>query len=280
VAISWETKRVAVTEARGSEGGNLPARDILRRITAQRAQRYTDVGPDLMPFGSARFRLDGARLLVAYASVAPDQANGAVERVASYTRLRGLRAIWTLMSEEPEDEALRVALRAQGFVLDERLILMARQGEMRVRVNPLVSVSPITAWPAMWAYARGSRQAFYNDPSPDDDLVTARARERWRQQDMGWYRYYAASLDNHIVGGLYVSMWEDVPTIMGVYTLDTVQRRGVATTAIAFAVHDLMQVGRNTYCLYVKDDNPAQRLYRALGFQTLAIEETYSLEPN
>jgi acetyltransferase (GNAT) family protein len=269
---------MAVTEASGSPGEGFPARDILQRITMQRAQRYTDVGPDLTPLGSARFRFDGARLLIAYAIVTPDQANGAVERIVGHVRLRGLRAVWSIISETPEDAALAAALLAHGFTLDERLILMARQGELHARVNPRVSVSPISSWPAMWAYERGSRRAFYNDPAPNDDLVTARARERWRQQEMGWYRYYAASLDNHIVGGLYVSLWEDVPTLMGVYTLDTALRQGVATTAIAYAIHDLAQARRHTYCLYVKDDNPAQFLYRALGFQTLATEETYILD--
>jgi len=275
---------MAVTEATGGEGGVLSAHDILRRITAQRAQRYTDIGPDLSPFGSARFRVDGARLLVGYARVASDQANGAVERVVTYVRLRGLRAVWTVMPETTGDgaianrDALRDALIAHGFVLDERLILMARRGELEVRVNPDVTVSPITSWSAMWAYERGSRRSFYNDPSPEDDLVTARARERWRQQEMGWYRYYASSLENRIVGGLYVSLWEDVPTLMGVYTLDTAQRRGAATAAMVCAIHDLVRAGRDTYCLYVKDDNPAQFLYRALGFQTLATEETYTLE--
>ena len=268
---------MAVSEATGGPGEGFPARDILRRITMQRSQRYTDVGPDLTPFGSARFRSDGARLLIAYATVTPDQANGAVERVAGYARLRGLRAIWSIISETSEDAALTAALGAHGFTLDERLILMARQGELHTRINSRVSVSPITSWPAMWAYERGSRRAFYDDPAPNDDLVTARARERWRQQEMGWYRYYAASLDNHIVGGLYVSLWEDVPTLMGVYTLETAQRQGVAKTALSYAIHDLAQTGRHTYCLYVKSDNPAQFLYRALGFQTLATEETYIL---
>ena len=269
---------MAVTEASGGEGGTLPARDILRRIMAQRAQRYTDIGPDLTPFGSARFRMDGARLLIAYATVHPDHAGAAVERVVNHARLRGLRAVWTIMSDASDEEALGDALRAYGFTLDERLILMARQHELGVRANPDVSIRPITAWSAMWAYERGSRRAFYNDLTPDDGFITARARERWRQQEMGWYRYYAASLDNHIVGGLYVSLWEDVPTLMGVYTLDTAQRRGVATAAIAYAVHDLARTGRNTYCLYVKDDNPAQILYRELGFQALNTEETYILE--
>ena len=139
---------------------------------------------------------------------------------------------------------------------------MARQGELHAQINPSVSISRIETWSAMWAYEHGSRRSFYNEHSPEEGMVTARARERWRQQEMGWYRYYAALLDNQIVGGLYVSMWEDVPTLMGVYTLQTARRHGVATAAIARAIHDLLETGRDTYCLYVKEDNPAQQSVR------------------
>jgi GNAT superfamily N-acetyltransferase len=271
---------VATTEESGNEGGEFHARDILRRIMAQRVQRYADSGPDLAPIGSARFRKDGTRLLIAYAVVTPGKVDSAVSRVISYTRLHGLRPIWNIISEGTGEEELPNALRARGFTLDERLILMARQGELNahINVNSAIAISPITTWTAMLAYERGSRRSFYNDPIPEDSLVIARARERWRQQEMGWYRYYAASLDNHLVGGLYVSLWEDVPTLMGVYTLDTARRQGVATTTMASVIHDLTQAGRNAYCLYVKDGNPAERLYHELGFQALATEETYTLD--
>jgi GNAT superfamily N-acetyltransferase len=222
--------------------------------------------------------MDGPRLLIAYAASTPNFASDAVARVVGYARLRGLRPTWTVTPEIAGEEALPDALRAHGFALDERLILMARQSELRARANPAISISPITTWPIMIAYERGSRRSFYNELNPEDGLVTARARERWRQQDMGWYRYYAATLDNHLIGGLYISLWEEVPTLMGVYTLDTARRQGVATAAMAYAIHDLIQTGRNTYCLYVKDDNPARFLYRRLGFQTLTAEETYTLD--
>jgi ribosomal protein S18 acetylase RimI-like enzyme len=267
---------MAITEA--NDGGERrPTRATLQRIVAQRAQRYTDIGPDLTPLGSARFRQEGSRLLIAYAQLPLDTMSEAIRRIVSYSSLRGMRAIWTVVPEVAGEEALPKALLAHSFTLDERLILMAREGELHAQINPSVSISRIETWSAMWAYEHGSRRSFYNEQSPEEGMVTARARERWRQQEMGWYRYYAALLDNQIVGGLYVSMWEDVPTLMGVYTLQTARRHGVATTAIARAIHDLIETGRDTYCLYVKEDNPAQRLYNSLGFHTLSIEETYTL---
>jgi predicted GNAT family acetyltransferase len=44
---------------------------------------------------------------------------------------------------------------------------------------------------------------------------------------------------------------------------------------MAYAVHDLVSSGHDAYCLFVKDDNPAQALYRSLGFRALITEETY-----
>lgn len=248
---------------------------ILRRITAQRLRRYGDAGPDLAPFGSARFSVEGSRLLVAYADISAKHARGAAGRVLEFSQPRGLRVIWNVVTDGQDGIALSQALRARGFTLDERLILMARQGKLQSRPNPDVSISRIMSWTAMRDYEYGSRRSFYGEDIPDDDLVTARARERWRQQEMGWYRYYTATVRGHFVGGLYVSLWEDVPTLMGVYTLSQARQRGVATSAMAYVIDELIASGRQTYCLFVKDDNPARALYHSLGFRALATEETY-----
>lgn len=248
---------------------------ILRRITAQRLRRYGDAGPDLAPFGSAKFSVEGSRLLVAYADISATHARGAAGRVLEFSQPRGLRVIWNVVTDGQDGIALSQALRARGFTLDERLILMARQGKLQSRPNPDVSISRIMSWTAMRDYEYGSRRSFYGEDIPDDDLVTARARERWRQQEMGWYRYYTATVRGHFVGGLYVSLWEDVPTLMGVYTLSQARQRGVATSAMAYVIDELIASGRQTYCLFVKDDNPARALYHSLGFRALATEETY-----
>lgn len=268
---------MAVSEA-NSHSEELPAHDILRRIMLQRAQRYADRGPDLTSLGSARFRQEGTRLLIAYAHFAPVAINEGIARIVHYARLHRMRAVWTVAHNPADREALPEALIANGFVLDERLILMARRNALRTRVNPAVSITPITTWSVMWAYEHGSRRSFYDDHTPDESIVTARARERWRQQEIGWYRYYAASLNDRFAGGLYISLWEDVPTLMGVYTLNDTRRQGVATAVLARAIHDLLESGRDTYCLYVKDGNPAQHLYHELGFQTLGVEDTYILD--
>ncbi|MFI5277952.1 MAG: GNAT family N-acetyltransferase, partial [Ktedonobacterales bacterium] len=51
--------------------------------------------------------------------------------------------------------------------------------------------------------------------------------------------------------------------------------QGIATTLLAYASGEIVRSGRDPYCLYVKHDNPAQRLYLQLGFEPLASEETY-----
>ena len=249
-----------------------------RRISDQRAQRYLDPGPELGALGAARYRLESDRLLIAYAQIPPASLHEAIGRVDRFVQARDLRAIWTIMSESiAPPSPLERALIAHDYRLEERLILMARQGTLTARPNPSVTITPITTFSAMRTYEHGSRRAFYNDPTPDESVVAARAGERLRQQDSGWFRYYAASLDATIVGGLYVSLWEDVPTIMGVYTHDSAQRRGAATAAIQRAIDDLGRSGHDTYCLFVKDGNPAERLYAELGFRRLGAESSYLL---
>ncbi|HEY7850885.1 MAG TPA: GNAT family N-acetyltransferase, partial [Ktedonobacterales bacterium] len=226
-------------------------RDIVRRIIAQRAQRYLDPGPDLGTLGDARYRLESDRLLIGFARIPLANLDTSCARIASFARARNLRAIWIVMSDlSGPPDVLERALPAHAYVLDERLILMARQGALNLRPNPAVAVSPITTFAAMRAYEYGSRRAFYDDPTPDEHLVAARASERLRQQDNGWFRYYAATLDATIVGGLYISLWEDVPTIMGVYTSDAAQRQGVASAAINCAIDEIRRGGRDAYCLF------------------------------
>ncbi|HEX9036341.1 MAG TPA: GNAT family N-acetyltransferase [Ktedonobacterales bacterium] len=261
------------------DGGNVPWSNIEERIVFQRAQRYTDTGPDLRPLGSARFRHEGGRLFVAFAQIPPAQLGASIDRVAAYARSRGMRVQWTLTRTLASvDSPSAHALMAHGFALDERLILMARQGTLDVPRSRQVSIAPIGAFAEMKAYENGSRRSFYGDRIPDDAMVIARASERWRQQEMGWFRYYIARIGDTEVGGLYVSLWEDVPTLMGVYTIETARSQGVATTAIQHAVSELVASGRDSYCLYVKDGNPAERLYNNLGFRKLHVEETYFLD--
>ena len=112
---------MAITEANDGEESRLPAHATLRRIVAQRAQRYTDIGPDLTPLGSARFRQEGSRLLIAYAQLPPETMSEAIQRIVNYSSLRGMRAIWTVMPEVAGEEALPDALLAHSFTLDERL---------------------------------------------------------------------------------------------------------------------------------------------------------------
>jgi ribosomal protein S18 acetylase RimI-like enzyme len=250
-------------------------RDLARRILAQRVSRYGDVGPDLAPVGSARFRHDGRRLLVGYAVAHPGMAGTAVERVRHYAQERGYFLRWTVTPEAAGEEEFPAALLASEFRLDERLILMCRHGAISASANPAVRIALATSFDAIRAYEHGSRRSFYDDDQPDERMVASRAGDRWRQQEQGWYRYYIAIWQQRVVGGCYVTMWEDIPTLMGVYTVAEARNQGIATTLLAHASGEIVRSGRDPYCLYVKHDNPAQRLYLHLGFEPLASEETY-----
>ncbi len=249
--------------------------DLARRILAQRVNRFGDSGPDLAPIGSARFRHDGRRLLVAYAVAHAGMAPAVVERVQDYARNRALFLHWLVTPETPGEEAFPAALLAAGLRLDERLILMARRNAIVAPINPSVRIELVASFDAMRAYEYGSRRSFYDDDHPDERMVASRASDRWRQQEQGWYHYYITLLHGHIVGGCYVTLWEDIPTLMGVYTIAEARGQAVATTLLSRVTADITRSGRNPYCLYVKHDNPAQELYRRLGFEPLASEETY-----
>jgi hypothetical protein len=257
-----------------------PTDELVQRIAAQRAQRYQDTGPDLAPLGEARFSHERNRLLVAYACFRPATTDEAIERIVTYGRRAGSGITWNITDADSNGRGLSQALRTHGFACEERLHLMARKGELQTRHNPTIAVRPISSWTEMWAYEQGNRLSFYNDSEPDPAIVTARASERWRQQQIGWYRHYITTLYGQFVGGLYISLWEDIPTIMGVYTLVRARGQGAATVGLARAIHDVVAEGKGTYCLYVKEGNPARRLYEELGFRAFATEETHVLDFN
>ncbi len=254
-------------------------RDIARRVLAQRVSRYGDPVPDLAPIGSARFRHDGRRLLVGYAVAHPGMAATLVHRVQEYANRRDMYIMWTVTPESPGEEEMPAALRAAGFRMDERLILMGRRGAITTSLNPEARIELVTSFDGMRAYEHGSRRSFYDDDTPDDRMVASRAADRWRQQEQGWYRYYLVALRNRIVGGCYVTLWEDIPTLMGVYTVPEARGMGLASTLLSHVTGEIVRSGRDPYCLYVKNENPARRLYEKLGFAALTTDETY-LSPN
>ena len=258
----------------------MDTQDITRRILFQRMTRFPDSGPDLAQVGAARFRLDGQRLRVAFAEIRAGGAGEAISRVLRFAWTRGLRVQWVVVPQRDGEAELPRALAAAHFRLDEDLLLMAHEGCITAEVNPSVTVVPITTWQAMWEYEHGSRQSFFDDPEPSYALVSQRARERWREQEYGWCRYYVATVDGRIVGGCYVSLFEEIPTLMGVYTQPRARQRGVATSLLVRAVADLVHPGRQVCCLFVKHGNPAEHLYRRLGFVPLVDEHTYEWRPS
>jgi len=253
--------------------------EIVRRVLLQRTERYTDPGPPLTPAGTARFRIESARLRVAYATAYPSQAAELVKAILRYTRPRHMQVQWTVVPSRPGEEELGPALLAARFEMTENLLLMAHRGPIAAPPNPRVQVTPITTWQAMWNYEYGSRQSFYDDPRPSDALVGQRATERWRERERGWCRYYAAYYDGMQVGGCYVSLWEEIPTLMGVYTLPEARQHGVATAMLARCVAETLRPEQEIICLYVEHGNPAERLYRSLRFEPLIDTQTFTWQP-
>jgi GNAT superfamily N-acetyltransferase len=252
--------------------------DITRRIVNQRIGRFPDMGPLLQPIGEARFRQEGSRVRVAFATIRPGLAGEAVARVLRYAHARGIGVQWVVLPSRREEAELPTALSAAGYRLAESLLLMAHQGMIRATLNPAIVVSPIVTWQAMLEYEHGSREAFFDDPLPSEMAVLQRARDRWREQEHGWCRYYVALIKGKIVGGCYISLFEEIPTIMGVFTVAAARRQGVATALLARAIGENIRPGHDVCCLFVRHGNPAEQLYRQLGFVGLIDEDTYVYE--
>lgn len=255
--------------------------DIKRRVLAQRMNRYPDAGPDLAGAAVARFRQETGRLRVAFANVRTGREAVAVEQVLRFARQRGVEVQWVVVPERSGEGRLPEALRAAHFRLDEDLLLMAHEGFVSAPTlrNSAVTVSVIETPQAMWQYEYGSRQSFFDEPYPAEAAVSQRARERWREHEHGWCRYYSAALSGRTVGGCYVSLFEEIPTILGVYTIEQARRQRVATALLERVTGDLAHNGRWISCLFVKHGNPAELLYRQLGFVPLTDEQTWVWTP-
>jgi GNAT superfamily N-acetyltransferase len=252
--------------------------DVANRILSQRMTRFPDAGPLLRPAGEARFRQEGTRLRVAFATIQPGMAADAVQRVVRYARAHGVAVHWVVIPHRASERELPEALVATGFHLVESLLLMAHEGAITAPTNPAFIISPIVTCQAMRDYERGSRQAFFDDPDPSELAILQRARDRWREQEHGWCKYYVALFRGVIVGGCYVSLFEEIPTIMGVYTIPSARGQGVATALLDRAIAETIRPGRDICCLFVRHGNPAERLYQHLGFVGLLDEDTYTNE--
>jgi GNAT superfamily N-acetyltransferase len=214
---------------------------------------------------------------VGYAQARPGQAAALVARVVQYARGKQLQVQWSVVPERSGEEDLAAALKEAGFTRTEDLLLMAHAGPIEATGDTRVTIQPIMRWQTMLEYEYGSRQCFYDDPAPLEGWVQQRATDRWREQQNGWYRYYAALLDGRLVGGCYISLFEDIPTLMGVYTLPEVRKRGVATRMIAETVNQMVRPDHDICCLFVERANPARNLYTDLGFVPIISTMTFTL---
>ena len=174
--------------------------DVLQRVLRQRAVRYSESFPALVPLGKARFRQDGDRLRLAYASASASRADELVARIVTYARSQRVQVEWLVMPERSGESELVPALVAAGFELTEDLFLMAHakqpaltpalsasEGTSAVKtalsdgLHPpsAATIQPILNWQLMLAYEYGSRLCFYDEAAPSETLVSQRATERW-----------------------------------------------------------------------------------------------------
>ena len=86
----------------------------------------------------------------------------------------------------------------------------------------------------------------------------------------------AAFAGGQYAGGCYISLYEDIPTVMGVYTLPQARRRGIARTLLTRVVDEIAASRGNLCCLLVERGNPAALLYRELGFVALVDLQTFT----
>jgi GNAT superfamily N-acetyltransferase len=249
--------------------------DVTRRILEQRMQRYPSVVPGLSDVGTAPCRLDGSRLQVAFATARAAGGAKLASTVLGYCAVHQYQLLWHVMPQRPGEAELVGALTGLGVHLAESQHVMAHEGRVELVPNPRVTIVSIESLQAMLTYEEGSRAAFFDDPYPIDTLIERRARERMYEQERGWCRYYATHLDGQPVGGCYYTLYEDIPTIMGVYTSGGARNQGVAGTLLARIVNELCESGSAHCCLYVRQGNPAERLYRSLGFLPLLEEHTF-----
>jgi GNAT superfamily N-acetyltransferase len=249
---------------------------LAQAVITQRTGRMTDAGPPLRGIGSARFHHGAGVLIVADARPRLGKADELVRRIVRFAQERWMSVSWTYLPGH-DDPAVGEALLRQRFIRRESLRLMGRIGSLvpPLLPSPGVRVTPIRTLEEMMAYERISNWGFNHNQFPMQEHVRMRARERMEEQQAQWYYYYLGWLNGEPVGGAYVSLWETVPTIYGVVTTPPARGHGVAGQVMKQLVDDTLARGFEWTCLYVAAGNPAERLYRALGYEVLLEQDTY-----
>jgi ribosomal protein S18 acetylase RimI-like enzyme len=115
----------------------------------------------------------------------------------------------------------------------------------------------------------------------DDMAADAQAVQAAVARNMGnpAYRYYIARLEGDPVGTLNVQSYDGDKYIYGFVVRQQYRGRGLGREILAHTLRDLAGDGGQPVYLEVEPDNtPAVRLYRSLGFETLATYDYYRLE--
>jgi GNAT superfamily N-acetyltransferase len=67
---------------------------------------------------------------------------------------------------------------------------------------------------------------------------------------------------------IFITLYKETPLIIELFTCKNYYKQGMATSLINASMNELLDIGYNQLCLYVKEDNKdAIQLYRKLGFE-------------
>lgn len=206
-------------------------------------------------------------------------ADGAVGAFAR--RLRAEHPGDVLDVDQPE---LTAALVEAGAAAGRRSLLMER-GLMAVppgdhvsamaRIDPFVDDPQRYAGPLVRAFPRD--HADFDPEISDEEGARAALRAYLAGEVIGPFLAegsFEARVDGEVVGGIVVSAMppgdaqDGGPWVTEVFVDPAVQGRGVGWALFTASIDGLRAAGHDRLGLAVHVDNPAQRLYGRLGFET------------
>ena len=150
-----------------------------------------------------------------------------------------------------------------------------------------------TEWPGLRAAGQDDGESLYRIYAStreaelasvpwDDSLKEAFLRMQFAAQDSHYHANFpAASYDlivsgNEVLGRLYVDRGDQEWLVLDLALLPQHQRKGIGTWLLTRVLAEAATAGRPVR-MHVERFNPAQRLYRRLGFTQIADEGVYLL---
>ena len=173
------------------------------------------------------------------------QSPEAVARVVEFARQRHLQVQWLVVPQRPGESELIAALQDSGFDLAEDLLLMAVPLEEERRARGRRRALRPTGGSTRYLPGHDPAIAHRTRCSPTSTAVDCASTAKVTRGDHGKPARHGAlagaagglvsllrrCVGRRLVGGCYASLFEDIPTVMGVYTMPDVRHQGVARAA-------------------------------------------------